>query len=294
VVGEISLHPYEGARRHAAVFGMSVHDAYQGRGVGTALLEACLDLADRRLLLDRVELNVYPDNEPALRLYRKFGFQEEGTMRRAALRDGRLVDLLAMARIRGRALGPRRRDQNPGPLQQGRPPSSGLVAGPGVRIRPVRVADAEAIHTIRRQRQVARETGLPPSLSVEQVRKELAGLGPADHVLVAEVDGQVVGMAHLRVLGHRRGHVGQLRLLAVLDRFQGRGIGSRLAAALVNLGTNWLGVRRFEAEIPAGNARALQLLHRLGFRSEVRKRAALLHDGVLADTILLARLAGEG
>ncbi|PZN13015.1 MAG: GNAT family N-acetyltransferase [Bacillota bacterium] len=179
-------------------------------------------------------------------------------------------------------------------MQHGEPPSSGLLAGPGVRIRPVRVADAEAIHMIRTQRQVARETDLPPSLSVEQVRNELAGLGPADHVLVAEVEGQAVGVAHLRVLAHRRAHVGQLRLLAVLVQFQGRGIGSHLAAWLIELGTKWLGVRRFEVEVSAEYVRALRLLHRLGFRPEVRKRAALLRDGVLADTILLARLAMEG
>lgn len=294
VVGEISLHLYEGARRHAAVFGMSVHDAYQGRGIGTALLEACLDLADHWLLLDRVELNVYTDNEPALRLYRKFGFAEEGTMHRAVLRDGRLVDLLAMARLGGRALGPPRRGHDSCTLEQRTPPASRPVEGPDVRIRPVQMDDAEAIHMIRVQREVARETGVPPSLGVEQVRKDLASLGPADHVLVAEVGGQVVGVAHLRVLSHRRAHVGHVRLLAVLDQFQSQGIGSRLAASLIELGAKWLGLRRFEVEVSADNVRAMRLLHRLGFRPEVRKRAALVRDGMLMDTILLARLTEDG
>jgi putative acetyltransferase len=45
-------------------------------------------------------LEVYTDNAPALRLYRKFGFEIEGTKRRYALRDGVFVDAHVMARLR--------------------------------------------------------------------------------------------------------------------------------------------------------------------------------------------------
>jgi putative acetyltransferase len=47
----------------------------------------------------RLELNVYVDNEPAIALYRKFGFEIEGTNRAFALRDGVYVDSHAMARL---------------------------------------------------------------------------------------------------------------------------------------------------------------------------------------------------
>jgi GNAT superfamily N-acetyltransferase len=65
VVGNLGLHafPTRWRRRHAAEIGMSVRDDWQGRGVGTALLEAAVDLADNWLNLTRLELTVYTDNE---------------------------------------------------------------------------------------------------------------------------------------------------------------------------------------------------------------------------------------
>ena len=87
-------------RRHAGELGMAVHDDWAGRGVGAALLGAAIDLADRWLNLTRLELTVYADNEPAVRLYRRAGFRVEGTLRRFAWRDGAYADALYMARLR--------------------------------------------------------------------------------------------------------------------------------------------------------------------------------------------------
>ena len=102
VVGQLTLHsnPTRPRRAHAGALGMAVRDDWHGRGVGTALMAACLDLADNWLNLTRVELEVYTDNEPALRLYKKFGFEIEGTLRRYAYRDGKWVDAYFMARLR--------------------------------------------------------------------------------------------------------------------------------------------------------------------------------------------------
>jgi putative acetyltransferase len=48
----------------------------------------------------RLELEVYVDNAPAIRLYEKFGFIIEGTMVQFAFRDGQYVDTYMMARLR--------------------------------------------------------------------------------------------------------------------------------------------------------------------------------------------------
>ena len=64
------------------------------------MMKACLDLADNWLDLRRLDLRVYVDNAPAIALYKKFGFEIEGTHRRFALRNGEYVDAHVMARLR--------------------------------------------------------------------------------------------------------------------------------------------------------------------------------------------------
>ena len=86
-------------RRHVMGLGISVAVRAQGQGVGTALMAALCDYADRWVGVLRIELTVYTDNEVAIRLYRKFGFEIEGTGRGYALRDGSFVDAHAMARL---------------------------------------------------------------------------------------------------------------------------------------------------------------------------------------------------
>src|SRR5262249_3421014 len=102
VVGHIGLHtfPNHPRRRHVGQIGMAVRDDWQGKGVGTALLAAVVELADKWLNLSRLELEVFIDNEPAIRLYKRFGFQMEGTLVRFAFRDGQYIDTYTMARLR--------------------------------------------------------------------------------------------------------------------------------------------------------------------------------------------------
>jgi L-phenylalanine/L-methionine N-acetyltransferase len=102
VVGSLGLEtsPTRWRMRHVGSIGMAVSDDWQGKGVGTALMEAALDLADNWLNLTRIELRVYVDNSAAVALYKKFGFEIEGTHRRLAFRNGEYVDAYSMARIR--------------------------------------------------------------------------------------------------------------------------------------------------------------------------------------------------
>ncbi len=102
IVGDLGLvtNPNRPRRRHTAQIGMAVRDDWQGKGVGTALMQATVDLADKWLNLYRLELEVYTDNEPAIRLYQRFGFAIEGTHKAYAFRDGHYVDAYSMARLR--------------------------------------------------------------------------------------------------------------------------------------------------------------------------------------------------
>jgi putative acetyltransferase len=96
----VSTFPNRPRRRHVGAIDIVVHDEWQGKGVGAALMRAGLDLADNWLNLTRLELEVYTDNESAIRLYERFGFEREGTLRQHAFRDGRYVDSYVMARLR--------------------------------------------------------------------------------------------------------------------------------------------------------------------------------------------------
>ena len=89
-------------RRHAGNIAIGIRDDWQGKGVGTALMEAGIDLADNWLDIMRLELEVHADNEAAIRLYTRFGFEVEGRLRKFAFRDGEYIDCLAMARLRER------------------------------------------------------------------------------------------------------------------------------------------------------------------------------------------------
>lgn len=101
VVGTAGLHPVGAQlrRRHAMMLGISVASEAQGHGVGKALMQALCDYADRWAQVLRLELTVFADNARAIALYRRFGFEHEGTMRAYAMRDGQYVDALAMARL---------------------------------------------------------------------------------------------------------------------------------------------------------------------------------------------------
>jgi putative acetyltransferase len=100
VVGNLGLDAAGIPRRsHVATMGMSVHDDFQNRGVGKALMTAMVELADNWLGLRRIELEVYTDNAPAIHLYEKFGFVIEGTGRDYARRPGGFTDAYYMARL---------------------------------------------------------------------------------------------------------------------------------------------------------------------------------------------------
>ena len=97
IVGRLSVardqHP---ASRHVADLGLMVAASHRRRGIGTKLLEAAVEWA-RASGVRKLELHVFPWNEPAIRLYENFGFVREG-YRRAHYRRGEdYVDAVLMA-----------------------------------------------------------------------------------------------------------------------------------------------------------------------------------------------------
>ena len=63
--------------KHRAEFGITVSKAYWGIGLGKALTAACIQCA-RDAGYAQLELNVVAENDRAVALYRRFGFEEFG------------------------------------------------------------------------------------------------------------------------------------------------------------------------------------------------------------------------
>ncbi|HXJ63387.1 MAG TPA: GNAT family N-acetyltransferase [Actinomycetota bacterium] len=80
VVGLITIermsHP---VNRHVATLGMAIESSWRGQGLGSALMAAAMRWA-RQVGVEKLTLEVYPDNDAGIALYRKFGFHEEGRL----------------------------------------------------------------------------------------------------------------------------------------------------------------------------------------------------------------------
>lgn len=93
IVGNLGMNL---ARYGVANFGMLVSAGWRGRGVGSALLRACIEWA-RAAGAHKIALQVWPHNAAAIALYEKFGFQREGLLRRHYRRgNGELWDAVLM------------------------------------------------------------------------------------------------------------------------------------------------------------------------------------------------------
>ena len=76
--------------------GMMLLAEWRGRGIGSVLMEECLDYA-RDKNAYKLTLQVWPHNEPAIKLYEKFGFEREGYLRKQWRRkNGELWDAIVM------------------------------------------------------------------------------------------------------------------------------------------------------------------------------------------------------
>ena len=84
---------------HGGNLGMGVLKAFRGQGIGKALLQKTLEHAWKQGL-KRIELEVFSDNEAAIALYQKLGFESEGVKKYARYRGGEYQHILMMAQYR--------------------------------------------------------------------------------------------------------------------------------------------------------------------------------------------------
>jgi ribosomal protein S18 acetylase RimI-like enzyme len=84
--------------QHVGRLGMGVVREHRRKGMGRRLMAECIVRARTRTL-EKVELEVFSDNEAAIALYHEFDFLREGLKKRARKLDGRYQDILLMGRM---------------------------------------------------------------------------------------------------------------------------------------------------------------------------------------------------
>ncbi len=66
--------------QHTGEFGMSVAKEYWGMGIGSLMIDVLIDWAKKTEMIKKINLRVREDNSRAIHLYKKKGFQKEGTI----------------------------------------------------------------------------------------------------------------------------------------------------------------------------------------------------------------------
>jgi RimJ/RimL family protein N-acetyltransferase len=130
--------------------------------------------------------------------------------------------------------------------------------------------------------------------TVEEQREKIKRLRSTENqtILVAEVDRRLVG--YIAGIGgkYRRNRHSATVVVAVLQAFSGRGVGTKLFEALETWAVEQ-GIHRLELTVMVHNERAIGLYEKLGFQREGRKRDVLRVSGEYVDEVLMAKLPQE-
>lgn len=156
-------------------------------------------------------------------------------------------------------------------------------------IRPVSQADAASLHAIRTMSGVRENVYGLPSQRVADSEAFIASLGKNDHLMIAEMNGIVIGCAGLHVNSNPRltpsAHLG----IMVHTGYQGKGIGKELMREVLHIADDFLGLIRVDLDVSADNLRAIKLYQLFGFVIEGTKKYAFIRDGKYHDMYFMAR-----
>jgi L-phenylalanine/L-methionine N-acetyltransferase len=151
--------------------------------------------------------------------------------------------------------------------------------------------DADAIHGLFMGPKATAGTLQVPYPSVEDWRQRLSNFPAQDYLLVATIDGELVGHVSIHAVAKspRRRHVAGIGM-AVRDDRHRRGIGTALMRAAIELADGWLNYRRLELTVYTDNLAALALYRKFDFAIEGTCMAYAFRDGRYVDAYLMARL----
>jgi RimJ/RimL family protein N-acetyltransferase len=97
IAGTLSFNAGKRPRlQHAGEFGMTVLRRYWNLGIGSRMLAYLIDWARETGTIRKINLRVRVDNLPAIHLYEKYGFVQEGRLTREFYLHGQFVDAYIM------------------------------------------------------------------------------------------------------------------------------------------------------------------------------------------------------
>ncbi len=100
IIGQTGLVRIDFVSR-AAVFYIAIHHkASRSKGFGTEATRLMVDYAFQTLNLNRIQLHVNSENVPAVHIYKKLGFDIEGTLRQAMYHGGKYCDFYVMGNVK--------------------------------------------------------------------------------------------------------------------------------------------------------------------------------------------------
>ena len=100
VIGGIGLQRQSDVHRLTAEIGYWLGEPFWGRGIATRAVRAVTAWAFATTSLERLYACVFATNPASARVLSNAGYQFEGRMRRAVIKDGRVLDQLIYAALR--------------------------------------------------------------------------------------------------------------------------------------------------------------------------------------------------
>ncbi|QSQ10397.1 Spermidine N(1)-acetyltransferase [Koleobacter methoxysyntrophicus] len=96
-IGTIGLNNIDFKNQKAELGIMIGELTEQGKGYGEEAVRSLLQYAFDELNLQKIYLKTFCDNEPAVRLYKKVGFHQEGILRKEIFKNGKFKDVIIMS-----------------------------------------------------------------------------------------------------------------------------------------------------------------------------------------------------
>lgn len=128
----------------------------------------------------------------------------------------------------------------------------------------------------------------------EEEKEMIRNMAQLDNamMLVAEADGEVIGVAHCR--GGLRGYAHTIDMgVSVKREWRGQGVGTALLQTIINWCRANPAVHKLELSVFPDNVGAIQLYERMGFQREGIRRQAYLKGGQFLDLVMMGIIFEE-